>query len=235
MFTFYILALIVVYLGVVIGLPGSIHINPLLLHFYDPYTVTFLTTTLLLLTSSSSVIIFWKQIKWAEAWWLTFYGAIGGIVGGLLFGYLPPRLVVLLFFISGGFFIYSHYKKKKESQTHGLMISGFMTSFLQAFGISAGALRRTYLLSRGLTLQEIYGTIAVAYTASALGIIISRMIHENIPFDALKKILVLYPFIFITVIVGKKTTNLFSKKVQEYIVIYSLLLSLALAIPYLFK
>lgn len=235
MFVFYILALLVVYLGVVIGLPGAIHINPILLHFYDPYTVTFLTTTLLLLTSSSSIIIFWKQIKWKEAIPLAFYGILGGIIGGILFGYLPAKAVVILFFISGGVFLYSHFKNKEASVPYGAALSGMLTSFFQAFGISAGALRRTYLLSKGLTFQETYGTIAVAYTVSAFGIIISRMLHEHIPFQELTKILVLYPFVFLTVLLGKKTTNLFSKKLQERIIIYSLILSLLLAVPYLFR
>ncbi len=114
-------------------------------------------------------------------------------------------------------------------------MSGFITSFLQAFGISAGALRRTFLLSKEYSIQEIYGTIAVAYTVSGGGIVITRMINEHIPFSLLYQILTLFPAIFITVLLGKKMMGLFSKKVQEFIVVYSLIISLLLAIPYLFK
>lgn len=236
MLTFYVLAIIVVFLGVVIGLPGAIHINPILLHFYEPHTVTFLTAALLLMTSLSSIVIFWKHIKWGDGLYLSLYGALGGAVGGLLFGYLPPQLVVILFFISGFSFLWKHYHKEKEGGSHySLFISGFITSFLQAFGISAGELRRAFLLSKGYTLQEIYGTIAIAYTVSGGSIVVTRMINEHIPFALLYQILVMFPVIFITVLLGKKMMGFFSKKVQEYLVVYSLIVSLLLAVPYLFK
>jgi uncharacterized membrane protein YfcA len=236
MLTFYILAIIVVFLGVVIGLPGALHINPILLHFFEPHTVTFLTTVLLLMTSLSSIVIFWKHIQWRDGLYLSLYGALGGAIGGLLFGYLPPQLVVILFFASGFSFLWNHYHKKEQPLSrYGLFVSGFLTSFLQAFGISAGALRRAFLLSKGYSIQEIYGTIAVAYTVSSGGIVITRMVNEHIPFSLLHQILVLFPVIFITVVIGKKMMGLFSKKIQEFIVVYSLVVSLLLAIPYLFK
>lgn len=235
MLTFYILAIVVVFLGVVIGLLGSIHINPILLHFFEPHIVTFLTTALLLMASLSSVIIFWKQIQWEDGLYLALYGALGGSIGGLLFGYLPPKLVVLLFFFSGFAFLWNHYHKKKQDiSRRGLFVSGFLTSFFQAFGISAGALRRTFLLSKGYSIQEIYGTIAVAYTVSGGSIVITRLFHEHIPFSLLYQLLVLFPIIFVTVLIGKRMMNLFSKKVQEFIVVYSLVVSLLLATPYLF-
>ncbi len=235
MLVFYFLSILVVFLGVVVGLPGAVHINPILLHFFEPHIVTFLTTALLLMTSASSIIIFWKYIQWKDALLLAFYGLLGGVAGGLLFGYLSPRVVVLLFFVSGFAFLWNHYHKKPNTNKYGLFVSGFLTSFLQSFGVSAGAIRRTFLLTKGYSLQEIYGTIAIAYTVSGGSIVVTRMVHEDIPFALLYQILVLFPFIFITVFIGKKMMGLFSKRVQEYIVVYSLIVSLILAIPYLFK
>lgn len=235
MLVFYVLSIVVVFLGVVVGLPGAIHINPILLHFFEPHIVTFLTTALLLMTSTSSIIIFWKYVQWKDALLLAFYGLLGGIAGGLLFGYLSPRVVVVLFFISGFGFLWNHYHRKQSIHKYGLFVSGFLTSFLQSFGISAGALRRAFLQTKGYSLQEIYGTIAIAYTVSGGGIVVTRMLHEDIPFTLLYQILILFPFIFATVFVGKKMMGLFSKKIQEYIVVYSLIISLLLAIPYLFK
>lgn len=58
----YLFVLVIAFLGVVIGLPGAIHINPILLHFFDPHTVTFLTTALLFMTSfvrSYSLLYIW--------------------------------------------------------------------------------------------------------------------------------------------------------------------------------
>ncbi len=226
--------LVIAFLGVVIGLPGAIHINPILLHFFDPHTVTFLTTALLFMTSFCAVIIFWRQILWKEAVPLTFYGALGGILGGLLFGYLPAKFVVILFFISGLGFLWKHYRKEEISSVYSVVVSGFLTSFLQAFGISAGALRRAYLFSKGYSMQAVYATISVAYSVSALGILTARSIQEDLSLSLLYQLLLLFPAIFITILVGKKMMGMFSKKMQEFIVVYSLIVSLALAIPYLF-
>ena len=67
MLAFYSLALVVVFLGIVLNLPGSLHINPLLLHFYEPHRVVFLTMVFLVLGAISRIIIMWKHILWDEA------------------------------------------------------------------------------------------------------------------------------------------------------------------------
>lgn len=83
-------------------------------------------------------------------------------------------------------------------------------------------------------MQAVYATISVAYSVSAVGILAARSIQEDLSLSLLYQLLLLFPAIFITILVGKKMMGMFSKKVQEFIVVYSLIVSLALAIPYLF-
>jgi len=236
MLVFYIIALIVVFLGVVIGLPGGVHINPVLLHFYEPHTVLLLTTFLLTMTATCSIIIFWNHIRWSDAIRLALYGIVAGILGGYLIGSIPSKIVVVLFFVSGGLFLWSYYKKKTEyTHKYGLFLSGFFVSFMQAFGISAGALRRAYLHSRGYSFEEIYGTISLGYATTGTSILVTRMYNESIPLSITYQIVILFPFVFLTIWLGKKMIRHIPKKIQDAIVIYSLILSLLLAVPYLLK
>lgn len=236
MIIFYIIAIIVVFLGVVIGLPGGVHINPVLLHFYEPHMVLLLTTFLLTMTATCSIIIFWKHIRWNDAVRLALYGIAAGILGGYLIAIIPSKVVVALFFVSGGLFLWSHYKKKTDRvQKYGLFFSGFCVSFMQAFGISAGTLRRAYLRSRGYDFEEIYGTISLGYAATGISILATRMRHEDIPLSITYQIIILFPVVFLTIWLGKKTIRHIPKNIQDAIVIYSLILSLLLAVPYLLK
>jgi hypothetical protein len=82
MFAFYALALVVVFLGTVINIPGSLHINPLLLHFYEPHRVLFLTMLFLVLGAISRIIVMWDKIVWRDATTLAVWGLFGGIFEG---------------------------------------------------------------------------------------------------------------------------------------------------------
>lgn len=66
MFLFYSIALVIVFLGMIMNLPGSLHINPLLLHFYEPHKVLFLTMVFLLMSAVTRIIVLWKHILWDQ-------------------------------------------------------------------------------------------------------------------------------------------------------------------------
>ncbi len=238
MLAFYSLALVVVFLGTVINLPGSLHINPLLLHFYEPHKVLFLTTVFLVMGALARIIIFWKDILWEDAFGFAIYGLIGGIVGGYFVGVIPQKVIITIFILSGFMYIYKYFKKVAHVDTknkhYGLFVSGFITAFLQSFGMSVGPLRQGYLFAKGHSLAVVQGTIAVVFLASGIGMLSTRLIHESIPFHDMLSILVLFPFMLLTVFLGKKVIYKLPKKVTDYIIIYSLIFSLALAIPYFF-
>lgn len=237
MFAFYALATLVVLLGTVINLPGSLHLNPILLHFYEPHKVLFLTMVFLTLGALARVIVFHKQILWREALPLGLLALIGGFIGGYFVGMIPQKIIVILFFISG--FIYLakvvFKKEKKEVSKHGVIIAGTITAFLQAFGISAGAIRQGFLASRGYDLPTIHGTAGVAFIIGSFATITARMMHESFDLKDVVPLLLFFPFMLLTVYIGKRIIYKIPKKIQEAIIIYSLILSLALAIPYLFK
>lgn len=232
MFAFYTLALVVVFLGVVLNISGSLHINALLLHFYEPHKVLLLTTVFLTLGSLARTIVFWNNIKWKETLGLTVYGIIGGFVGGYYIGLIPGKVIALIFIISGLYFLYRFFRKESAHHSHSnLIVAGLVTSFLQAFGVSVGPLRQGYLFAKGYTLQEVHGTIAVTFLFSGIAMVFGRSFNEHIAFVDIAPIFILFPFMLLTMIIGKKILFKIPKKVADYIIIYSLIFSLLAALP----
>lgn len=238
MIVFYVLALIVTFLGVVINLPGSIHINPILLHFYDAKTVLLLTTTYLTLGALSRVIIFHKEVVREDLFKIILLAVFGGVTGSFFIGIIPEKVIVILFIISGIKFLYEFYTKKsidKKSTKSGLFISGFFVSFLQAFGIGAGNIRQGNYFKKGYDLQAVQGTCAVIFLASGLATVLSRFAFEDIDPNKLLLILPIFPFILVTVYLGKKVLYKIPKSVQEKIIVYTLIISLLSVLPKLLK
>lgn len=232
MFPFYSLALLVVFLGVVLNISGSLHINALLLHFYEPHKVLLLTTVFLTLGSLARTIVFWKNIQWKETKWLTIYGVLGGFIGGYSVGIIPSKIIAVIFIASGVYYIFRFYKKQDTHHSHtNIFLAGFVTSLLQAFGVSVGPLRQGYLFTKGHTLQEVHGTIAVTFLLSGSSMVLARLFHEHIALSDISPILLLFPFMLLTMVFAKKILFKIPKHVADKIIIYSLIVSLLAALP----
>jgi len=237
MFAFYVAAFFVVLLGIVINLPGSLHLNPILLHFYEPHKVLFLTMVFLMFGALARVIVFYKQIIWKESVALGGWAIIGGFFGGYLTGLISQKIIILLFFVSGILYLIKIIWKKESttSSLKSVTLAGALTAFFQSFGISASTIRQGYLASLGYDLPTIHGTAGVAFIIGSIATISARLIHEDFDVQDILPIVLFFPFMLATVYLGKKIIYKIPKKVQDTIIIYSLILSLALAIPYLFR
>jgi uncharacterized membrane protein YfcA len=232
MLAFYVLALIIVFLGIVLNISGSLHINALLLHFYEPHKVLLLTTVFLTMGALSRTIVFWKHIAWKETLGLTSYGVLGGFIGAYFIGFIPGKIIASIFIISGVYYIYRFLQKKEAHYSHAsLALAGFVTSFLQAFGMAVGPLRQGYLFAKGYSLQEVHGTIAVSFLASGIAMVIARSLNEHIVLKDVLQLFILFPFMLFTMYVGKKVLFKIPKRTADYIIIYSLIFSLLVALP----
>lgn len=232
MLPFYFLALVVVFLGIVINISGSLHINALLLHFYEPHKVLLLSTVFLTLGSLARTIVFWKNIQWKETKWLTIYGVLGGFIGGYCVGIIPAKIIAIIFMLSGIYYIYMFYNKQETYHSHAnIFIAGFVTSLLQSFSVSVGPLRQGYLFAKKYTLQEVHGTIAITFLLSGSAMIIARLFHEHIALSDISPILILFPFMIITMYIAKKILIKIPKPIADKIIIYSLVISLISALP----
>jgi hypothetical protein len=232
MIPFYALALVIIFLGTVINISGSLHINALLLHFYEPHKVLLLTTVFLTLGALARTIVFWGNIQWKDTRWLTLYGILGGFIGGYFVGIIPGKVIALTFIASGLYYIYRFYSKKEMHHSHAnLFLAGFVTALLQSFGVSVGPLRQGYLFAKGHTLQEVHGTIAVTFLLSGSAMIVARLFHENISLADIAPLLILFPCMLVTIYAGKKVLIKIPKSAADKIIIYSLIISLLIALP----
>jgi uncharacterized membrane protein YfcA len=236
MFLFYGLALVIVFFGVIINLPGTLHINALLLHYFEPHKVLLLSTVFLLLGAVSRIVVFWKQIVWREVYWFSVYGVFGGLVGGYFVGSIPDKIIVLIFIISGLTYLYKYISQKKQGKESGfgLFVSGFLSSFLQSFGMSVGVLRQGYLFSRGYTLEQVHGSIAVVFLVSSSGILFSRFMKESFTFSDILPMLYLFPPMILTMYFAKGLMKKIPMRVHKAIILYSLIASIILSVPFLF-
>ena len=159
------------------------------------------------------------------------------MIGGYFIGIIPEKIIVGIFFLSGFMYLYKYFTKGAAPEKHNhysLFISGFITAFLQAFGMQVGAIRQGYLFSRGHSLQVVQGTIAVVFLASGVATLSARLLNESIPLRDTLSILVLFPFMLLTMHLAKKIVYKMPKKLQDGIILYSLIFSLLFAVPYLF-
>jgi uncharacterized membrane protein YfcA len=236
MFAFYALALVIIFFGVIINLPGTLHINALLLHYFEPHKVLLLSTVFLLLGAVSRIVVFWKSIVWREVYWFSVYGMLGGLCGGYLVGSIPDKIIVFIFIVSGITYLYKYISQKKHTRESkfGLFISGFVSSFLQSFGMSVGVLRQGYLFSRGYTLEQVHGSIAVVFLVSSSGILFSRFMKESFTFVDVLPILYLFPPMLLTMYFAKSLMKRIPMSVHRAIILYSLIASIILSVPFLF-
>ena len=235
MISFYIISTIVTFLGIVINLPGTIHLNPLMAHFYEPRTALFLTTAYLVMGALSRIIIFKKEIIKDNLLKMCIFGALGGISAGFFIGHINSKILLIIFLLSGLKFIYEFiYKKDKvklNKNFKDLFIASYIAAFIQSFGIPAGNIRQGYYYSQGYNIQNVQGTVAVVFLFSGIGTIISRITNENIPYYEILKILPTFPIMLITMYMGKKILYKIHKSIQDKIILYSLILSMLSVIP----
>lgn len=237
--------MIMTFLGVVINLPGGIHFNPILLHFFEPKKVLLLTSFVLLMGALSRAWVFRKEVIRADLLQLIILGFAGGMVGGYLVNYIPEKVVVVIFIFSGLKYIYEFYKLKKHSakieeeskfkKYLDLSISGFLASFTQALGISVGTIRQGYYFKRGYSLPQVHATVAWIFIASNISTIGTRYFNEHFDPYLFLQLLPLFPLMLITTALAKKILYKIPKIWQDRIIIYSLVVSLLSIIPILLK
>lgn len=237
MFLFYALALVIIFFGVIINLPGTLHINALLLHYFEPHKVLLLSTVFLLLGAISRIVVFWKQIVWGQVYWLSAYGFVGGLCGGYFVGSIPDKIIVFIFIVSGVTYLYKFITQKKHTSESkfGLFVSGFVSSFLQSFGMSVGVLRQGYMFSRGYNLEQVHGSIAVVFLISSSGMLFSRFVKESFTFGDITPMLYLFPPMLLTMYFAKGLMKHIPLKAQKVIILYSLIASIILSVPFLFS
>jgi uncharacterized membrane protein YfcA len=246
MILFYAIAILLNFLSTVFLLQTTMHLSPILLHFYAPKDVLTLIMSLYICGALARVIVFWKDIVWESLFKFITLGALGGVAGGLLLNYIPDIFIIIVILFSSAYFLYKFIINKtsvnKSSDNKGvkhsyyeLFLSAFMSAFIQVFGMSGGSLRQGYFFSRGYTIANVHGTVAIIYIVAALMTILTRYLSNDINMYYFWTTLPIFPLILITTFYGKKLLFKIPKIWQDRIIIYSLIITLLSTIPLVFK
>jgi uncharacterized membrane protein YfcA len=245
MITFYILALLITFLGVVINLPGSTHLNPLLLNFYDVRTALFLVAVYMTMGSLCRIIVFRKEIVKDKLIHIILWAILGALAGSVLVGYINEKILIVLFIFAGLKYLYDFYFPKvvkeetqeikslfrKYADQMDEFIAGFVASFMQVFGLGTGPIRQGYYISKGYSMAATQGTVGFMFFFSGLAMISGRMYFENIDPKLILILLPLFPFMLALVYAGKFIINKIPKIWQDRIIIYTLIISLLTVVP----
>jgi uncharacterized membrane protein YfcA len=245
MFYFYLLALLITFLGVTINLPGSTHLNPLLLNFYDVKTALFLVAVYMTMGSLCRIIVFRKEIVKDKLIQIVILGMLGGLVGSALVGAINEKFLIFVFIFAGLKYLYEFYfpkvKQTTQKETQNFFrkhtewidefIAGFVASFMQVFGLGTGPIRQGYYISKGYSMAATQGTVGFMFFFSGLSIIFTRIFVEKIDPKLILIILPLFPFMLGLVYLGKFIIYKIPKVWQDRIIVYTLILSLLTVIP----
>lgn len=252
MFYFYILALLITFLGVTINLPGSTHLNPLLLNFYDVKTSLFLVAVYMTMGSLCRIIVFRKEIVKEKLVTIVLLGMLGGLVGSYFVGVINEKVLIFLFVFAGLKYLYEFYfpkkkiggnKEENKDDKHFFkrqlvwfdeFTAGFVASFMQVFGLGTGPIRQGYYISKGYSMAATQGTVGFMFFFSGLSIIFTRIFVEKIDPKTMLVILPLFPFMLALVYLGKFIIYKIPKVWQDRIIIYTLIISLITVLPKLF-
>lgn len=243
---FYFFAILLNLISTIFNIQSSLHLNPLLLHFYSAKEVLVLTMTLFTIGAIARIIFFRVDIIKDNLLKIVFLSFLGSLFGSLLLNFIPDKIIAFIFVFAAIYFILKYRKNKvdKRSGIEGLpdknpitalLVAGFAASFMQAFGISSGPIRQGYYYSRGYSIQAVHGTVAIIFVSHSLTFLSSRVILEPGTLKLILSVLPITPFIFLTTYFAKKILYKIPDIWKDRIVIYSLVIALISIIPILFK
>lgn len=247
---FYAIAVLLNLISTIFNIQSSLHLNPILLHFYAPKEVLVIVMTLFSIGALARIVLFRESIVFKNLKEILILSFLGSLAGSLLLNVISDKVVAYIFVFSAIYFILQYRKRKgysKSTEETGkdlentlakhkdLFIAGFLASFMQAFGISSGSIRQGFYYNRGHTIQTVHGTVAIIFLTHSITFLISRAFLQEGSIYLMSFVLPITPFIFATTFLSKKILYKIPEKWKDRIVLYSLILALISVIPILTK
>lgn len=164
---FYVIAVLLNLISTIFNIQSSLHLNPILLHFYTAKEVLVIVMTLFSIGALARIILFRENIVFKYLKEMLGLSFLGSLAGSLLLNVISDKVVAYIFVFSAIYFILQYRKRRKNpkpttdpetklesnlKKNRDLFISGFVASFMQAFGISAGSIRQGFYYSRGYSI-----------------------------------------------------------------------------------
>ena len=156
------------------------------------------------------------------------------VIGVFVVGYIPEKILLYVIFILSFYFLLKTLKsifkkvtkKKNKFVLHGMSV---LSGFLQGTGLgSGGSLRKMYLLSENLSLQQMHGTTSFISAILLFASVAVRLGTNQVKISVLLSILYLLPIILFANILGKKVLKQMNKKTSNVVVAVMVILTVML-------
>jgi uncharacterized protein len=209
------------FINILVPLPGSAIVTPLVALFTDPHKAVGLTSFLFFLSSIISVCVFRKDIELSYLKILLPFSVMGAIAGAFCIGMVSALLLYLLILGVCTYFLIKKLMKapvRKQSRFGGQAIGTF-SGFLQGTGLAGSDLRNSYLYSRDLTVAQVRGTSMLVGAAVFLAATAVRIGTGQLAIPDLVPLLYLLPFMIIGTLLGRKALHLIDKRYGDRIII----------------
>lgn len=228
---------ILTFLNILAPVSGSATVTPILAGLVGAKDAIAIATVFFFLTTIPRIWLFRTYVRWSIVKRLWPVSIIGALCGGFLFTGIPSQIIagVILLFLA--WFLYQKAvasfgkrKKAKQPTKHGVIFVGFVSGALQGTGLAGSDLRNGYLLSKGLTLQELHGTTALIGGANFLFASIVRVVSGDLTFEMAWPILMLFPVIILATWAGRHVTLKLPKVWQDRISLGVMVIAMGMVI-----
>ncbi len=230
-------------LNILVPAFGSSTITPIMAGFVGAKDAVAVATVFYCISNIPRVYLFRKYTEWRLVKQLLPASLGGALIGSVFLVGINTHVIAIIIL---AFLLYFIYKKlaaifdaapeaKKTSTKHGATFIGLLSGALQGTGISGADLRNGYLYSKGLSVQHIHGTTAwvgMANFALASGV---RVVSGDLTFAMTWPVLAVFPVIVAATYIGRHLSLKFPKRLQDYIVLFVMLVALVSLIGSFFR
>lgn len=217
-------------INIVIPISGSATVIPVLALLMDPHLAIGLASFYFILSNLPRIYLFRKHIDKKELKQLLPVSIVFAAIGALSLFKIPTLfLLIIVFFFSFYFLLkkVNFVKPKKQNKLSFYSVAG-LSGFLQGTGLAGSDIRNSYLYGQKLKIEEVHATTAIIGTSNFLIATIIRLLTDQVSIPNLTPILILFPFLVITTLVGRSILYKIDKKTMNIIIVITIVSILVL-------
>ncbi|MCF7815584.1 MAG: sulfite exporter TauE/SafE family protein [Candidatus Pacebacteria bacterium] len=217
---------------VIVPMSGAVALNPLLSLVVEPHVAVGMAAFFFMVNSFVKMCVFHNDILFVYIRKMLPITVVMAILGSYTISLIQPRvLFVLIFLMSLYFLIKKIYEmlvvQKKPKDIHGptIVFVSIISGFMQGTGLGAGgSLRKVYLLSENMSLQQVHGTTSLISFIALIFAFLVRLKTDQLSIEMVVPILYLIPLIIISIVFGKKILKRLSKGVADILGLVTMIL-----------
>jgi len=207
-------------------------LNPLLSLIVEPHIAIGLVASFFMVNSLVKLTVFRTDILYEYVRKMLPISIVMAVIGTYTISFVSSEILLILIFAMSAYFLikktYEFFGKeevKKSIHNPTLVIISIISGFMQGTGLGAGgSLRKVYLLSENITLQQVHGTTSLISFVVLVFAFVVRLNTDQLTIDIVMPILYISPIIIVATLFGKKVLKKFSKKITDIVGFVTMLL-----------